>query len=226
MLRVVSALLLSLFLPVTLIAGDGEAKSALSESDIHFLARVLTLTPGMSEADLRTLFPKLGSDRAQEDQSPGVILDLPEFSLAGLKWVGRFRMTEGNLSDFHLYASAWYPLYRHVEPKRQAVPREEVRAAGLAIAAWFQQRIGRVTERYVPNMDCPAGNPFGLRHTWLTRGRAVAVEFRKNASMSNLELSLADWSTWNQNQKQAYSESWPLKPARPENLREAASPQR
>lgn len=94
------------------------------------------------------------------------------------------------------------------------------------MAAWFQSRIGRVTERYVPNTDCPAGNPFGLRHTWLTKNRAVVLDFSKNSSYSTLVLTLADWNTWTAAQKTAYldSNSWPLKPPTAAQLKEAASP--
>jgi len=222
MFRSVSLLLLCLFVPVALMAGDEAAKTRLSEGDVRFLSRILTVSPGMIEADLRARFPDLGTARTPHDQGPGIGLELPEFPLGGLKWRSEFRLRDGKVSEVHLRASAFYPGIRIRE--EQTAPREEVRATGLRLAEWFQNRIGKVTERFVPNYDCPAGNPFGLRHTWLTRRRAVAVEFGKNASMSTLEISLADWSTWNREQKKTHDSSWPLQPPRPEHLREAASP--
>ena len=103
------------------------------------------------------------------------------------------------------------------------MPREDARAAELEIAAWFQQRIGTVTERYVPNQDCPAGNPFGLRHTWLTRRRAVALQFEKSPASTVLLLTLADWKRWIDEQKD-FQDGWPLRPARPAEKRQAATP--
>lgn len=140
MLRIVTALLFCLFLPVTLMAGEGPAKTGLSEGDIQFLDRILTLVPAMSEAELRTRFPYLGIARAPQERGPGLVLDLPEFPLGGLKWRGEFRLRDGKLSGVHLWAMALYPGMRQAES--QTAPREEVRAAGLRMAEWFQKRDG------------------------------------------------------------------------------------
>jgi hypothetical protein len=223
MFRVVVALFLCLLHPVWLQADDGAEVSALRADEVQILRDFLSLMPGMSEADVRRLFPNLGTAQVPQDRGAVIALSLPEFTFSGLKWSGRFRLVEGKLTGARLWASALYPGIKSTE--WQTAPREDVRAAGLRMAAWFQRRIGKVTERYVPDLDCPGGNPYGLRHTWLTRRRAVALEFHKNASMSSLTLSLADWSAWNLEQKANYS-GWPLKPALPEHLREAARPQR
>ena len=101
-----------------------------------------------------------------------------------------------------------------------------MRAIGLLIAAHYASKFGKVSEGYVPNLDCPAGNPFGLRQQWRLKNSALAVEFSKNSSTSSLEILLADWTAWDKEERATYGSenSWPLKPATQKLLLEASSP--
>lgn len=119
-------------------------------------------------------------------------------------------LADGKLREAKLYASAW----KVPSPKEttQSVPQHKVRAIELLIATHYISEFGKVTEKYVPNIDCPAGDPFGLRHQWHRKDAVLSVEFAKNASMSQVEILIADWTNWEKRQRECYSE-WPLTPA-------------
>ena len=194
---------------------------ALSKTEGQFLDNVRALNIGMSENELRTRFPDLGVLKKPENRNDHreLLADFPVFKLAGLEWSGYAEFAGGKLVRVSLGAGAYS---EPTENERLAIPRHHVRKAGLLIAAHFQHSIGEVTERYVPNVDCPAGNPYGLRHTWRTKGKALLVEFGKVSSHSSVMIELADWVESQREQKELYESAWPLKPAPRALLREVA----
>ena len=206
-------------------AGDSLPK-ALDKKEVALLDKIRGLTIGMSEEEFRKLFPDLGPLEKYKSGGEANVFagKLPDLTLAGLKWRGHAEFTEGKLVRVRLYTFVSYPEYKGSD--EQTFPRHEVRKVGLLIAAHYQHRIGEVTERYAPNRDCPAGNPFGLRHAWRTRGKELSVEFFKNASQSSLEIALSDWLKSQREQKEEYEHVWPLKPAPRALLREMSRPQK
>jgi hypothetical protein len=202
----------------------GLVPKALSKAEVEFLDNLRKVRIGMSEDELRQIFPDLGVFRKPDGRSEQqqLVSDFPCFTLAALEWSGSAEFATGKLVRVSLYASGVYPEY--ADGKRQSVPRHNVRKAGLLIAARFQRDIGNVTERYVPNVDCPSGNPYGLRHTWRAKGKALLVEFHKDASSSSVTIILADWVESQREQKESPDGGWPLKPVPRALLREVATP--
>ena len=191
---------------------------------MEFLDSLRAVKIGIGEDELRQRFPKLGALQKPKDRDhPDLMFaDFPNLTLAGLDWSGSAEFVSGKLVRVSLYASVSYPVY--ADKQRQSLPRHEVRKAELLIVAHFQRRIGNVAERFVPNLDCPAGNPYGLRHTWRTKGKALLIEFSKNASQSYVSIELADWYESQREQQELYRGEWPLQPASRAELREVAEP--
>lgn len=123
-----------------------------------------------------------------------------------------------------LCASANYQSYPG--KKTHTLPRHEVRAIDLLIASHFASKYSEVVEGYVPNLDCPAGNPFGLRHAWRVGDESLTAEFFKVSSSSSLQIEIADWKTWEKEQQEVYGNEkvWPLKPASKKDLLEVSQP--
>jgi hypothetical protein len=130
-------------------------------------------------------------------------------------------LVDGRVQKAVLYAAAG----KEPDPKStgQIIPQYKVRAIGLLIASHYASKFGKVSDCYVPNTDCPAGNPFGLRQQWHLKDLALAVEFSKNSSTSSVQISLADWTAWNKEDRAVYETSWPLEPAPKHLLLEASS---
>ena len=143
------------------------------------------------------------------------------FRLAGMEWQGLISLVDGKVEKAELHASAWKQT--HQNATFQVIPQHQVRAIGLLISAHYASKFGKVSDCYVPNTDCPAGNPFGLRQQWHLKDLALAVEFSKNSSMSSVQISLAEWTAWNKENRVAYENSWPLKPAPQHLLLEVSS---
>ncbi len=210
-------------LAATAMAADSAPK-VLTKPEVEFLDSLRAVKIGIGEDELRQRFPDLGALRKPD--SPGqqhlMFADFPQFTLAGLEWHGSAEFATGKLVRVSVYASARDSEYPGA--KTLILPRHEVRKAGLLIAAHFQRRIGSVTERFVPNLDCPSGNPCRLRHTWRTKERELFVEFFTVSSHTSVTVSLADWEESRREQKELYESSWPLKPAPRALLREVAQP--
>jgi hypothetical protein len=184
----------------------------LSRQEVKFLDEFLELKPGMTEGELRERLPELGSSYMNKS-THHVTVETSRFRLAGMEWGGYITLVEGRVQKAVLHASAWKEA--HPKIREQVMPQYEVRAIGLLIAAHYANKFGKVSEGYVPNTDCPAGNPFGLRQRWHVKDAALVVEFNKNSSTSSLEILLAEWTAWEKEEREFYGteNSWPLKPA-------------
>lgn len=221
-MRQPSPVLLIVFLVVALLAGEEEQPLRLSKQEVQLLDDFLELKPGLTEDEMRQRLPELSVSYKDKDTRKQTAAT-STFRLAGMVWQGRISLVDGRVEKTELHASAWKEPY----PKATelVIPQHEVRAIGLLISAHYASKFGKVSDCYVPNTDCPAGNPFGLRQQWRLKNSALAVEFSKNSSMSSLEILLADWTAWDKEQRETYGHenSWPLKPAPAKLLLEASS---
>ena len=212
--------LLIAFLATDLLANEEKQPLRLSRQEVQLLDDFLELKPGLSEDELRQRMPDL-SDSYTDKDTRKLTAATSTFRLAGIEWRGRISMVDSKVEKAELHASARKEAYPKVG--EQVLPQHQVRAIGLLISAHYTTKFGKVSECYVPNIDCPAGNPFGLRQQWHLKDLALAVEFSKNSSMSSLQISLADWTAWNKENREAYENSWPLKPAPKHLLLEVSS---
>lgn len=207
-----------------LIAEEKETPLRLSPHEIQLLDDFAALKPGMTEAELRQRLPELSASYKEKPRPLLTFAATSMFQLAGMQWHGIITFADGRLLQADLHASAWKVF--HPKLSGQALPQHEVRAIGLLIATHYTSKFGKVPEGYVPNMDCPAGNPFGLRHSWHFDNTALAIEFFKVSSTSSLNISISDWAVWEKEQQEVYGSegSWPLKPVSKELLLEASRP--
>ncbi len=216
------SVLLIAFLAADLLAGEEKQPLRLSRQEVKFLDEFLELKPGLTEDELRQRLPELSVSYKDKDTRK-LTVATSTFRLAGMEWRGRISLVDGKVEKAELHASALKETYAKVG--EQVIPQYEVRAIGLLIAAHYASKFGKVSDCYVPNLDCPAGNPFGLRQQWHLKDLALAVEFYKNSSRSSLQISLADWTVWDKEERETYGSenSWPLKPAPQKLLLEASS---
>ncbi len=207
-----------------LLAVDAMPPKQLSRPEIRLLNEFAALKPGITEEELRQRLPELSVSSKPEPKAEVITAETSTFHLAGLEWQGIFYIAEGKFRNAVLCASASYQSYPG--KKSQTLPRHEVRAIGLLITSHFASKYGKVVEGYVPNLDCPAGNPFGLRHSWRIGDESLTVEFFKVSSSSSLQIEIADWKTWEKEQQEVYGneKAWPLKPASKKVLLEVSQP--
>ncbi|MCF7784721.1 MAG: hypothetical protein K9N47_01295 [Prosthecobacter sp.] len=216
--RLLSVLLI-VFWVTTLFAKEEKQAVRLSRQEVKLLDDFLDLKPGLTEEELRERVQELSLSHM--DKSAGKLtLATSTFRLAGVEWSGRLTLVHGKLQEAELQAFAWKE--RYPKTAEQVVPQYQMRGIGLLVAAHYTAKFGKVSEGYVPNIDCPAGNPFGLRQEWRLKDSALAVEFAKNSSTSSVRISLMDWTAWDKEQRETYSD-WPLDPAPQRLLIEAIS---
>lgn len=182
----------------------------LSQAEIQLLDKIARLTPGVSEKEVRAEFPELGEKNKPTAGHDGSLVCEQKFTLTGLEWSAYFYFADDVFKQAVFHASA--PSKNYGKETVRAVPKHEMRDKGLQIASHYQKRHGQVAELYVPNLDCPAGNPFGLLRIWQIENKALSIEFFKVSSNSSLTITLSDWMEWQQEQKETYREQWPFTP--------------
>jgi hypothetical protein len=204
-----------------LIAEEKETPLRLSPQEIQLLDDFAALKPGMPEEELRQRLPELSASYKEKPRPLLTFAATSMFQLAGMQWHGIITFADGRLLQADLHASAWKVF--HPKLTGQAIPLHKVRAIELLVTTHYISKFGKVTEKYVPNTDCPAGNPFGLRHQWHRKDTVLSVEFAKNASMSWVEILIADWAPWEKEQRE-YDREWPLTPTPKHLLLEVSKP--
>jgi hypothetical protein len=192
---------------------------SLQKPDQALLDKLAAIQPGMSETEVRTQFPDLGPSEKRAKHEP-IARAHSKVSLAGLEWYLSFTFDEGRMAEADLFFSASRRPVGHSKESPPHVPQSKVRALSRQIAAYFASRHGETTELYLPNLDCPAGDPFGLRKQWNVGDKVIAVDFTVNSSYSDIQIYFADKAKWHQTMKDAYGK--PLEPAPKHVIEEAA----
>lgn len=192
---------------------------SLQKPDKALLDKLAAIQPGMSEAEIRAQFPDLGPSKKNTKHEP-IARALGKVSLAGLEWHIRFEFSEGVMAEADLFLSASRRPVGHSKESPPHVPQSKVRALSRQIAAYFASRHGETTELYLPNLDCPAGDPFGLRKQWKVGEKVIAVDFTVNSSYSDIQIHFAEKAKWDQTMKDAYGK--PLEPASKRSIDRAA----
>lgn len=192
---------------------------SLKDADKALLEKVAAIQPGMSEAEIRAQFPDLGPSEKRAKYEP-IARAHSKVSLAGLEWYLSFTFDEGRMAEADLFLSASRRPVGHSKESPPHVPQSKVRALSRQIAAYFTSRHGETTELYLPNVDCPAGDPFGLRKQWNVGDKVIAVDFTVNSSYSDIQIHFAEKAKWDQTMKDAYGK--PLEPASKRSIDRAA----
>jgi hypothetical protein len=192
---------------------------SLQRPDKAFLDNLAAIQPGMSEAEIRVQFPDLGPSEKHAKYEP-IARAHSKVSLAGLEWYLSFTFDEGRMAEADLFFSASRRPVTHPKETPPHVPQSKVRALSRQIAAYFASRHGKTAELYLPNVDCPAGDPFGLRKQWNVGDKVIAVDFTVNSSYSDIQIHFAEKAKWDQTMKDAYGK--PLEPASKRSIDRAA----
>jgi hypothetical protein len=192
---------------------------SLEDADRALLGKLAAIQPGMSEAEIRVQFPDLGASEKCAKYEP-IARALSKVSLAGLEWHLSFTFDEGRMAEADLFFSASRRPVGHSKESPPHVPQSKVRALSRQIASYFTSRHGETTELYLPDLDCPAGDPFGLRKQWNVGEKLIAVDFAVNRSYSAIHVHFADKAKWDQTMKDDYGK--PLEPAPKHLIKEAA----
>jgi hypothetical protein len=189
---------------------------SLEDADKALLEKVASLPVGMSEAEVRAQFPDLGPSEKTSKHDP-IARAFTEVSMAGLKWSLSFEFDEGKLRLSTVQVSALKTPHLKSKDEPAFLPQSKFRAFGKRFAAYFASLHGDTVELYVPNVDCPAGNPYGLRHQWYVGEKAIAVDFSVNSSYMSIRLCFSGRERW----KGMHAEA-PLEPAPKQLIEEAA----
>lgn len=187
----------------------------LSSEDKLFLKRFDSLRPGMSEQQVRDIFPEMGalSKEKKEISSPREVMAssfTPQEQTTEVFNV-KVEFYDGKLSGVHAFSG----FSSADEPKRQIDERvfeKKARRLKRLVNSHFENLYGKTQELWVPNLDCPGGNPIGLRKMWKMKDRIVSVEFAKNSSNASVDITLWEKMEWLAEQKSLYESSWPLGP--------------
>lgn len=192
---------------------------SLKDADKALLDKLAAIQPGTSEAEIRAQFPDLGPSEKNTKHEP-IARAHSKVSLAGLEWHLRFEFSEGVMLGADLFFSASRRPVTHPKETPPHVPQSKVRALSRQIAAYFTSRHGETTELYLPNLDCPAGDPFGLRKQWKVSDKVIAVDFTVNSSYSDIQIHFSEKGRLEQMMKALYDK--PLEPAPKHLIEEAA----
>lgn len=187
----------------------------LSSEDKQFLKRLDLLRPGMSEQQVRGIFPEIRTlDISRKSTEPPREVATATFTpreVTTEKFDVRVEFYDGKLSGvcaFTGFSSA-------DEPKRpidERVFEKKARRLKRLLNRHYENLYGKTRELWVPNLDCPGGNPIGLRKAWTMKDRIVSVEFAKNSSSASVDITLWEKKEWIAEQKSLYESSWPLRP--------------
>lgn len=210
-----SAQFLAAVLALFVVSAIAEEQS-LKDADKALLEKVAGLPFGMSEAEVRAQFPDLGPSEKASKYDP-LARAHANVSMAGLKWTLSFEFDEGKLWLSTLQIGALRRPGLKSEEGPEFLSQSKFRTLGKRFAAYFASKYGETAELYVPNDDCPAGNPFGLRHQWYVGEKATAVDFSVNSSYMSIQLYFSGREKW----KAMYAEE-PLRSASKQLIERAA----
>lgn len=180
----------------TLISSFAMAEElSLRDADKALLKKVADLPFGMSEAGVRAQFPDLGPSEMSYKHDP-LSRAHTKVRMVGLEWTLSFEFDDGKL---------WLSTVQSSKPRRPNItnkelsaflPQSKFRALGKRFAAYFASKHGETVELYVPNVDCPAGDPYGLRHQWYVGDKAIAVDFSVNSSYMGIQVYFSGREKW------------------------------
>lgn len=195
---------------------SGAEKASFSSEDRQFLKRLDSLRPGMTEEKVRHMFPEMGelkNSRKSESKPPREVMaaTFTPREVTTEKFDVRVEFYGGRLSGVRAFTG----FSSADEPKRpidEHVFEKKARRLKRLLNRHYENLYGKTRELWVPNLDCPGGNPIGLRKAWTMKDRIVSVEFAKNSSSASVDITLWEKKEWIAEQKSLYDSSWPLRP--------------